>query len=100
MVDHLLNLQGAKERLHLFKANLLEEGSFHYAVQNKPYVPMFKVSKEKAKSLGIEFTPEGDCGKLEGKEIYQILICYPLRNDETFFSSSFGFLFSCLWIGK
>ena len=27
-VDHLLNLDGAKERLHLVKANLLEEGSF------------------------------------------------------------------------
>ncbi|XP_058006939.1 phenylacetaldehyde reductase-like [Hevea brasiliensis] len=26
--DHLLALDGAKERLHLFKANLLEEGSF------------------------------------------------------------------------
>ncbi|KAM5552184.1 hypothetical protein ABKV19_026850 [Rosa sericea] len=26
--DHLLSLDGAKERLHLFKADLLEEGSF------------------------------------------------------------------------
>uniref|UniRef100_A0A6M2F133 NAD-dependent epimerase/dehydratase domain-containing protein n=1 Tax=Populus davidiana TaxID=266767 RepID=A0A6M2F133_9ROSI len=26
--EHLLNLDGAKERLHLFKANLVEEGSF------------------------------------------------------------------------
>ena len=26
--EHLLSLDGAKERLHLFKANLLEEGSF------------------------------------------------------------------------
>ncbi|KAK8469266.1 hypothetical protein PHAVU_005G034666 [Phaseolus vulgaris] len=32
-VDHLLNLDGAKERLHLVKANLLEEGSFDSAVQ-------------------------------------------------------------------
>ncbi|XP_057453943.1 cinnamoyl-CoA reductase CAD2 [Lotus japonicus] len=32
-VDHLLNLDGAKERLHLFKANLLEEGSFDSVVQ-------------------------------------------------------------------
>ncbi|WVZ00586.1 hypothetical protein V8G54_026655 [Vigna mungo] len=32
-VDHLLNLDGVKERLHLFKANLLEEGSFDFAVQ-------------------------------------------------------------------
>lgn len=31
-VDHLLKLDGAKERLHLFKANLLEEGSFDAAV--------------------------------------------------------------------
>ncbi|KAL7612138.1 phenylacetaldehyde reductase [Lactuca sativa] len=31
-VDHLLKLEGAKERLHLFKANLLEEGSFDAAV--------------------------------------------------------------------
>lgn len=32
-VGHLLNLDGAKERLHLFKANLLEEGSFDSVVQ-------------------------------------------------------------------
>ncbi|CAN0862954.1 Phenylacetaldehyde reductase [Linum grandiflorum] len=31
--DHLLMLDGAKERLHLFKADLLEEGSFDAAVQ-------------------------------------------------------------------
>ncbi|KAL7202519.1 hypothetical protein ACSBR1_034068 [Camellia fascicularis] len=30
--DHLLALDGAKERLHLFKANLLEEGSFDSVV--------------------------------------------------------------------
>ncbi|KAD7477146.1 hypothetical protein E3N88_00282 [Mikania micrantha] len=30
--DHLLKLDGAKERLHLFKANLLEDGSFDAAV--------------------------------------------------------------------
>ncbi|KAK1431310.1 hypothetical protein QVD17_07767 [Tagetes erecta] len=30
--DHLVKLDGAKERLHLFKANLLEEGSFDAAV--------------------------------------------------------------------
>ncbi|KAK2993817.1 hypothetical protein RJ640_027695 [Escallonia rubra] len=30
--DHLLALDGAKERLHIFKANLLEEGSFDAAV--------------------------------------------------------------------
>lgn len=29
---HLLALEGAKERLHLFKANLLEEGSFDAAI--------------------------------------------------------------------
>lgn len=32
-IDHLLNLDGAKERLHLFKANLLEEGSFDSVVE-------------------------------------------------------------------
>ncbi|KAK7323413.1 hypothetical protein VNO77_26885 [Canavalia gladiata] len=32
-IDHLLSLDGAKERLHLFKANLLEEGSFDSVVQ-------------------------------------------------------------------
>ena len=32
-VEHLVNLDGAKERLHLFKANLLEEGSFDSVVQ-------------------------------------------------------------------
>ncbi|KAM6594628.1 hypothetical protein CsatA_002331 [Cannabis sativa] len=30
--DHLVALDGAKERLHLFKANLLEEGSFDSAI--------------------------------------------------------------------
>lgn len=32
-VDHLLKLDGAKERLHLFKADLLEEGSFDHVIQ-------------------------------------------------------------------
>jgi hypothetical protein len=31
-IDHLLALDGAKERLHLFKANLLEEGCFDSVV--------------------------------------------------------------------
>ena len=31
-VEHLLKLEGAKERLKLIKANLLEEGSFDSAV--------------------------------------------------------------------
>lgn len=30
--DHLTSLDGAKERLHLFKANLLEEGAFDAVV--------------------------------------------------------------------
>lgn len=33
-VEHLLSLEGAKERLYLFPANLLEEGSFDAAVQD------------------------------------------------------------------
>ncbi|MQK22079.1 NAD-dependent epimerase/dehydratase family protein, partial [Escherichia coli] len=32
-IHHLVNLDGAKERLQLFKANLLEEGSFDTVVQ-------------------------------------------------------------------
>ncbi|KAK7341238.1 hypothetical protein VNO80_24164 [Phaseolus coccineus] len=32
-VLHLVNLEGAKERLHLFKADLLEEGSFDSVVE-------------------------------------------------------------------
>ncbi|KAL2942061.1 Tetraketide alpha-pyrone reductase 1 [Bienertia sinuspersici] len=32
-VDHLRSLEGAKERLHLLPANLLEEGSFDAAVE-------------------------------------------------------------------
>ena len=32
-VDHLLKLDGAKERLRIFKADLLEEGSFDSAVE-------------------------------------------------------------------
>ncbi|MED6172988.1 hypothetical protein PIB30_055171 [Stylosanthes scabra] len=31
-VDHLLKLEGAKERLHIFKADLLEDGSFDSAI--------------------------------------------------------------------
>lgn len=31
--DHLLALEGAKERLHLFKADLLDEGSFDSAIE-------------------------------------------------------------------
>nr|GMD64740.1 cinnamoyl-CoA reductase 1-like [Ipomoea batatas] len=31
--EHLLSLEGAKERLHLFKADLLEEGSFDSVVE-------------------------------------------------------------------
>lgn len=30
--EHLLGLEGAEERLHLFKADLLEEGSFDTAI--------------------------------------------------------------------
>ena len=30
--EHLLALEGAKERLHLFEANLLDEGSFDSVV--------------------------------------------------------------------
>lgn len=30
--DHLLALDGARERLQLFKASLLEEGSFEHAI--------------------------------------------------------------------
>ncbi|KAK7334753.1 hypothetical protein VNO80_26515 [Phaseolus coccineus] len=32
-INHLLNLDGAEERLHLIKANLLEEGSFDSVVE-------------------------------------------------------------------
>ncbi|KAL5063122.1 hypothetical protein RYX36_024859 [Vicia faba] len=32
-VDHLINLDGAKERLQLFKADLLEQGSFDSAIE-------------------------------------------------------------------
>jgi len=31
--EHLVSLNGAKERLHLFEANLMDEGSFDSAVQ-------------------------------------------------------------------
>ncbi|ESW21027.1 hypothetical protein PHAVU_005G034900 [Phaseolus vulgaris] len=50
-VDHLFNLDGAKERLTLIKANLLEEGSFDYAVQGCHAVfhtasPFFFIAKD------------------------------------------------------
>lgn len=32
-IDHLRALDGANERLHLFKADLLEEGSFDTAIE-------------------------------------------------------------------
>lgn len=32
-VEHLVNLEGAKERLQLYKADLLDEGSFDSAIQ-------------------------------------------------------------------
>ncbi|KAE9620238.1 putative cinnamyl-alcohol dehydrogenase [Lupinus albus] len=32
-IEHLVNLDGANERLHLFKADLLEEGSFDSAIE-------------------------------------------------------------------
>jgi len=32
-IDHLVKLEGAKDRLQLFKANLLEEGAFDSVVQ-------------------------------------------------------------------
>ena len=32
-VEHLLKLEGAKERLHLIKANLMEQGSFDSAIE-------------------------------------------------------------------
>ncbi|XP_028787766.1 cinnamoyl-CoA reductase 1 [Neltuma alba] len=47
---------------------------------DKPFMPKFQVSNEKAKALGIEFNPldvtlkdQGDSGKLEGEEICQLL---------------------------
>lgn len=36
--EHLLALDGAKERLKLFKAQLLEEGSFEQAIDGCNYV--------------------------------------------------------------
>ncbi|XP_059068211.1 putative anthocyanidin reductase [Cryptomeria japonica] len=36
--SHLLSLEGAKERLHLFKANLYEKGSFDSAINGCDFV--------------------------------------------------------------
>ncbi|KOM42512.1 hypothetical protein LR48_Vigan05g011600 [Vigna angularis] len=60
-VDHLLSLDGAKERLHLFKANLLEEGSFDSAVQGCHGVfhtasPFFLSSKDPQKWYNLSKT--------------------------------------------
>ncbi|XP_054796682.1 phenylacetaldehyde reductase-like isoform X4 [Prosopis cineraria] len=41
-VGHLLKLEGAKERLQLIKANLLEEGSFDQAVETELIDPAVK----------------------------------------------------------
>jgi len=50
--------------------------NFGRCADDKPYVPIYQVSKEKAKSLGIEFIPledQGNRGKLEGERIRQFL---------------------------
>ncbi|KAI9078272.1 hypothetical protein K1719_039774 [Acacia pycnantha] len=49
--EHLLKLEGAKERLSLFKANLLEEGSFESAIEGCDGVfhtasPVFRAIKD------------------------------------------------------
>ncbi|KAL7605098.1 hypothetical protein Lser_V15G15619 [Lactuca serriola] len=57
--QHLLSLDGAKERLSLFEANLTEEGSFESAVNGcecvfhmaSPVIPSVSVSDPKAKLI-------------------------------------------------
>ncbi|XP_065616919.1 phenylacetaldehyde reductase-like isoform X1 [Quercus suber] len=46
--DHLLALDGAKERLKLFKANLLEEGSFDSVVDDCLWYMLSKTLAEEA----------------------------------------------------
>ena len=44
---------------------------------DNPFMPKYQISKEKAKSLGIEFIPmevsQGNCGKFEGERVFQSL---------------------------
>lgn len=54
--EHLLNLDGAKERLHLFKANLVEEGSFDPVVDGCESV--FHVASPVL--LGTNIDPQAD----------------------------------------
>lgn len=54
--EHLLNLDGAKERLHLFKANLVEEGSFDPVVDGCESV--FHVASPVL--LGTDIDPQAD----------------------------------------
>ncbi|XP_011025486.1 PREDICTED: cinnamoyl-CoA reductase 1-like isoform X3 [Populus euphratica] len=54
--EHLLSLDGAKERLHLFKANLVEEGSFDAVVDGCESV--FHVASPVL--LGTNIDPQAD----------------------------------------
>lgn len=43
--------------VYLSSGDLIKKNFFDRCADDKPYVPTFQVSKEKAKSLGIEFIP-------------------------------------------
>ncbi|XP_028787769.1 cinnamoyl-CoA reductase 1 isoform X1 [Neltuma alba] len=55
-VEHLVKLEGAKERLHLMKADLLEEGSFDSAVEG--CVGVFHTASPVV--LGLHVDPQND----------------------------------------
>ena len=75
-VEHLTSLDGAKERLHLFKADLLDEGSFGSAIQGCDGVfhtasPFYHDVKDPEVSLSF-FTAN-------------YLLVFPLHYVESFF---------------
>ncbi|GLJ47004.1 hypothetical protein SUGI_0992160 [Cryptomeria japonica] len=53
--SHLLSLEGAKERLHLFKANLYEKGSFDSAINGCDFVINLATSLDYTKDPELGF---------------------------------------------
>ncbi|GLJ47148.1 hypothetical protein SUGI_0995470 [Cryptomeria japonica] len=55
--SHLLSLPGAKERLHIFKADLFEQGSFDSAIQGCDYVINMATS--------LDYTKDSESGFIQ-----------------------------------
>uniref|UniRef100_A0A803KP24 NAD-dependent epimerase/dehydratase domain-containing protein n=1 Tax=Chenopodium quinoa TaxID=63459 RepID=A0A803KP24_CHEQI len=119
-VEHLLGLEGAKERLHLFKANLIEVGSFDsaisgchgvfhtaspvpFAVEDPQSVPMwYRISKTLAEDAAWKFCKENGIelismnpGMVIGPMLQPTLngsvaLIFNLVGEKTFPNAAFG----------